>query len=149
MIPAPPPGPSTEKTPYDLLGGEAPVRAIVKHFYDEMDANEPELAATHKCDEHGRVSQESRERFALFLIGWLGGPQDYMVLHGHPRLRMRHARVPVDSTMRDAWTRSMKLAMDAAKIDGPVRAFLETRFAELADFLRNTPDGAASGDGRS
>jgi hemoglobin len=137
------------RTPFDLLGGKDAVKALVERFYDAMEQHEPKLAALHRLDENNKVAREARDRFALFLIGWLGGPQDYTVLHGHPRLRMRHARVPVDSTMRDAWMRSMKLAMDEAKIEGAVRAFLETRFAELADFLRNTPDGAASGDGRS
>jgi hemoglobin len=133
-------------TPFDLLGGTNAVKALVEHFYDAMEAHEPKLAALHRLDEHHKVCREARDRFALFLIGWLGGPQDYMRLYGHPRLRMRHAHVPVDSAMRDAWLRSMNLAMDAMKIEGSLRAFLETRFAELADFLRNTPDGAASGD---
>ena len=54
-------------------------------------------------DDAGRVSRVARDRFALFLIGWLGGPQTYVETHGHPRLRMRHARVRVDSAARDAW----------------------------------------------
>lgn len=125
-------------TPYELLGGEPAVRKLVEHFYDAMGRSEPELTRLHKCDEHGKVSRESRDRFALFLIGWLGGPEDYMKLHGHPRLRMRHGRVPVDTTMRDAWLRAMVTAMDEVGVSGPVRSFLDRRFAEVADFLRNT-----------
>src|SRR3954463_8931412 len=84
--------------PFDELGGEAPVRALVELFYDVMDRDEPELGRLHPLDDAGRVSRASRDRFALFLVGWLGGPQDYVAAHGHPRLRMRHARVPVDGT---------------------------------------------------
>jgi len=124
-------------TPFDLLGGEAAVRQLAERFYDAMDRDEPALARLHPLDEHGRVSRESRDRFALFLIGWLGGPQDYIAAHGHPRLRMRHARVPVDIAMRDAWMRAMRTAMDEASVPGELRAFLETRFAEVADFMRN------------
>jgi hemoglobin len=80
-----------------------------------------------------------RERFGLFLIGWLGGPQDYTAQHGHPRLRMRHARVVVDAAMRDAWLRSMRRALDARGVQGQLRAFLDQRFAEVADFMRNQP----------
>jgi hemoglobin len=129
----------TSATPYDLLGGEAAVRQLAERFYDAMDRDEPALARLHPLDEHGRVSRESRDRFALFLIGWLGGPQDYIAAHGHPRLRMRHGRVPVDIAMRDAWMRAMRTAMDEVSVPGELRAFLETRFAEVADFMRNRP----------
>jgi hemoglobin len=124
--------------PIDLLGGEAGVRALSEAFYDAMDAQEPALARLHELDDEGRVSRRSRDRFALFLVEWLGGPQAYSSLHGHPRLRMRHGRVAVDVAMRDAWLRSMQRAMDARDVRGDVRAFLDRRFAEVADFLRNT-----------
>jgi hemoglobin len=128
---------SEAETPFALLGGADRVGALVERFYDVMSDREPALAALHRCDPDGRVARYSRDRFALFLIGWLGGPQDYTAQHGHPRLRMRHHRVPVDPAMRDAWLRCMTAAMDAEPITGPVRAFLDGRFAEVADFLRN------------
>ena len=128
-----------EFTPYELLGGEATVRRLVEHFYDAMGRSEPVLTRLHRCDEHGQVCRESRDRFALFLIGWLGGPDDYERQYGHPRLRMRHGRVAVDTAMRDAWLRAMTCAMDEVGVTGPVRQFLDRRFPEVADFLRNTP----------
>ena len=130
--------PSMDDLPYHRLGGEEQVRALAYAFYDAMDADEPALARLHELDEHGRVNAGIRERFGLFLIGWLGGPQHYMERHGHPRLRMRHANVPVDTAMRDAWLRCMKKAMDARGISGGLRRFLDERFANVADFLRNT-----------
>ncbi|OJT18786.1 cyanoglobin [Archangium sp. Cb G35] len=130
--------PSMEDMPFHRLGGEAGVQALAEAFYDAMDANEPALARLHELDEQGRVSRGMRERFGLFLIGWLGGPQHYMEKHGHPRLRMRHGHVPVDTAQRDAWVRCMQRAMDARGVKGNVRRFLDNRFAEVADFLRNT-----------
>lgn len=127
-------------TPFELLGGAAAVRALCERFYDEMGAHEPELARLHACDANGRVDQGSRDRFAMFLIGWLGGPQDYIANHGHPRLRMRHARVAVGTGFRDAWLRSMQRALDAQGVHGKVREFLDIRFAEVADFLRNVAE---------
>ena len=125
---------------FDRIGGADAVQALAEKFYDEMEAHEPELAAVHRRDDDGRVSRDSRDRFGLFLVGWLGGPQHYVEQHGHPRLRMRHARVAVHSPARDAWLRSMTRAMDAQGIHGGLRRFLDTRFAEVADFLRNQPD---------
>ena len=132
--------PTAQDTPWHRLGGNAAVIALVETFYDDMEVHEPPLAAVHQQDPPGKVSRRSRERFGLFLIGWLGGPQDYTEQHGHPRLRMRHNRVPVGVELRDAWLRSMGRAMTARGISGPVRGYLETRFAEVADFLRNTQD---------
>lgn len=128
-----------EKTPFELMGGEIAVRDLCERFYDAMDRDEPALAKLHPLDAEGKVSRESRDRFTLFLIGWLGGPQDYIAAFGHPRLRMRHGRVPVDIAMRDAWMRAMRTAMDETNMEASLRAFLETRLAEVADFMRNRP----------
>ena len=128
------------ETPFALLGGADRVRALVERFYDLMSDREPALAKLHPCTPDGRVSRESRDRFALFLVGWLGGPQDYIEQHGHPRLRMRHSRVEVNVAMRDAWLRCMTAAMNELAITGDVRQFLDARFAEVADFMRNVAD---------
>jgi hemoglobin len=125
-----------EPTPYERLGGEAAVRALVERFYDAMDTHEPALAALH-AREDGKVSRASRDRFALFLIGWLGGPQDYMRLHGHPRLRMRHAHVPVNASTRAAWLRCMRLALADESVPEPMRRFLDEKLADVATFLLN------------
>ena len=131
--------PTANDTPFQRMGGEAAVRALVEEFYDAMERGEPALARLHECDDNGKVTRAARERFGLFLIGWLGGPQDYIARHGHPRLRMRHAKVPVDTLMRDAWLRTMGAALDARGVDGEVREFLDGAFKPVADFLRNRP----------
>ena len=140
------PAPETEAepeaeptTPFALIGGAAKVLAVVERFYDAMSEHEPELARLHACDADGKVARTPRDRFGLFFIGWLGGPQDYVRRHGHPALRMRHGRVAVDTRMRDAWVRCMTIALDGEDIRGPVRELLDERLAQVADFLRNTP----------
>ena len=87
------------------------------------------------------MSRRSRDRFALFLIGWLGGPQEYVAQHGHPRLRMRHAHVPIDLNMRDAWMRCMDAAMQQCALPANTQGFLRQRFSEVADFMRNVDEG--------
>src|SRR4051794_4895301 len=113
-----------KQTPFELLGGLAAVQALAQAFYDAMEAHEPALARLHDLTPDGRIDPGVRERFGKFLAFWLGGPDDYLHQHGHPRLRMRHAPFPVDAAMRDAWLRAMTRALDARGIAGPVRAFL-------------------------
>jgi hemoglobin len=128
--------------PYRELGGSEVVLRLVERFYDIMEQTEPALAAVHEQDEAGRISRRNRERFGLFLVGWLGGPDDYVQQNGHPRLRMRHANVVVDIAMRDAWLRCMAAAMEEQGLPAPLQKFLSQRFAEVADFMRNVEERA-------
>src|SRR6478735_5335788 len=132
--------PTELDSPFARLGGEEPVRRLAESFYDQMDVTEPELARLHELDAHGRVSRRSRDNFALFLIEWLGGPRNFSETRGHPRLRMRHGRVAIGEGMRDAWLRCMTRALDEQGVNGDVRGFLDARFAEVANFLRNVPE---------
>jgi len=126
----------SDKTPFELIGSEK-VAAISLRFYAAMAQEEPELAALHELDEQGNIVREMQEKFALFLVGWLGGPQLYVEKHGHPRLRMRHSHVKIDKAMRDAWLRCMATALDEAELSRPLRDFLDERFYAMADHLVN------------
>ena len=126
--------------PYSELGGRDAVLRLVERFYDIMEQSEPELAALHELDGAGKISRRNRDRFGLFLLGWLGGPDDYVKQHGHPRLRMRHAGVLVNVAQRDAWLRCMYAAMEEQAVPEGTRGFLRPRFAEVADFLRNVEE---------
>jgi hemoglobin len=138
--PPPKQAPKELGSPYEMIGGDEAVRAIVTRFYDRMREEEPALAKLHQLDASGSVSTTTRERFLLFLTQWLGGPMTYSERYGHPRLRMRHAHVKVDTAMRDAWLRCMTKALDDAGVTGHVRDLLQDRFADTADFMRNVPE---------
>jgi len=132
--------PTELDSPFVRLGGEEAVRRLAESFYDQMQATEPELTRLHELDEQGRVSRRSRDNFGLFLIEWLGGPRNFSATRGHPRLRMRHGQVAIGQAMRDAWLRAMKRALDEQGVTGDVRGFLDARFADVANFLRNVPE---------
>jgi truncated hemoglobin YjbI len=55
---------------------------------------------------------------------------------------MRHARVPVDTTMARAWMRCMMHALEASGVDRDVRDFLDARLGEVTMFLRNSNHGS-------
>lgn len=123
-----------DNTPYDAIGGDAEVRALIEAFYDHMD-RDPEFATIRAL--HPDDLTESRQKLYEFLSGWLGGPPLYMEKRGHPRLRARHAPFPIGETERDQWLACMTCAMDERGITGELRAFLDQRFRHVADFMRN------------
>ena len=81
--------------------------------------------------------QGAEERLRDFLVGRFGGPMRYVEQRGHPRLRMRHARFPVDQAGRDRWMQLMRTALDAAAFDSPVRVLLEQYFEQTATSMMN------------
>ena len=74
-------------TPFEWIGGEEKVRALVNRFYDLMDL-EPAYAELRAA--HGNMLDDARQKLFWFLCGWLGGPDYYQERFGHPRLKMRH-----------------------------------------------------------
>jgi len=132
---APEPGDfDADNTPYDALGGDARVRALVDAFYDHMDAD-PDAAGIRAL--HQPDLANARTKLYEFLSGWLGGPPLYMQKYGHPRLRGRHMPFPIGEPERDQWLTCMGRALDDQGVDGALRRFLDERFAHVANFMRN------------
>jgi len=130
--------PSSPSTPFDWIGGEARVRALVDRFYDLMDI-EPGYQALRAS--HGSTLEDARQKLAWFLTGWLGGPQHYTERFGHPRLRMRHMPFSIGVLERDQWLACMDQAMQETGVDPVLRERLKTSFFQTADWMRNAPGG--------
>lgn len=122
-------------TPFEWIGGEDKVKALVERFYDLMDL-EPAYADLRAA--HGSTLANARERLYWFLCGWLGGPQHYTERFGHPRLRMRHMPFSIGIKERDQWLACMDQAMGEVGVDEPLRARLRESFFQTADWMRNT-----------
>ena len=121
-------------TPYEWIGGEEKVRAIVERFYDLMDL-EPKYAALRAA--HGSTLEQARQRLFWFLSGWLGGPQHYTDRFGHPRLRMRHMPFTIGIQERDQWLACMDQAMGETGVPDELRTRLKESFFQTADWMRN------------
>lgn len=119
-------------TPYEQLGGDTAVRALVDAFYDHVRDDSPVVRAMHPPDDAG-----SRQKLYEFLSGWLGGPQLFIEKHGHPRLRARHMPFAIDDAAVREWLACMGRAMDDRGISGELRTFLESRFTHTAFFMQN------------
>ena len=127
-------------TPFEWIGGEEKVRALVERFYVLMDEL-PEAQAVRRL--HPPSLQRSADSLFKFLSGWFGGPPLYVRERGHPRLRMRHAPYAIGSTERDEWMLCMRTALTEQVADEPLRDSLLQAFTQMADHMVNT-DGRAS-----
>lgn len=129
-------GAPPEASPYERLGGDAVVRALVDAFYDYMDTL-PEamtIRAMHPSD-----LTESRDKLYWFLSGWLGGPPMFVERRGHPRLRARHFPFAVDAEAKRAWMRCMEKALVDVVKDPALIAMVHEPLDRLADHMRNQP----------
>ena len=126
-------------TPFESIGGEAKVKALVERFYDLMDL-EPGYTALRAA--HAGPLDNARQRLFWFLCGWLGGPQYYTEKFGHPMLRMRHMPQQTGGDSigikeRDQWLACMNQAMVETDVNEALREQLNTSFFQTADWMRN------------
>ena len=123
-------------TPFETMGGEAAVRALVDRFYDLMDL-EPAYAGLRAL--HPSALDGSRDKLNWFLCGWLGGPDFYVERFGHPRLRARHLPYAIGIRERDQWLACMRQAMGECAVDPALAERLAESFFNTADWMRNRP----------
>ena len=126
-------------TPFEWIGGEERVKALVERFYDLMDLD-PSYGALRAA--HAGPLDNARQKTFWFLCGWPGGPQYYTERFGHPRLRMRHMPQQtgggsIGILERDQWLACMNQAMLETGVDEALRARLNTSFFQTADWMRN------------
>jgi hemoglobin len=121
-------------TPFECIGGEEKIAAMVERFYDLMDL-EPAYAALRTA--HGSDLANARQRLTWFLTGWMGGPQNYTDRFGHPMLRARHMPFSIGIKERDQWLACMDQAMQETGVPEDLRTRLMQSFFQTADWMRN------------
>ncbi len=128
---------TSERSPFNSIGGLAGVRKLVDRFYDLMDEK---TAAAIIRDMHPQSLEGSRQKLYEFLCGFLGGPALYIEKHGHPRLRMRHAGFAIDESARDNWIACMNQALEEQVSDKIMLMQLKSSFYRTADHLINVQE---------
>jgi hemoglobin len=122
---------------YDQVGGEPTFLRLADDFYHRIDGD-TRLRAMFPADLSG-----ARERLALFLIQYFGGPSTYSEQRGHPRLRMRHLPFAIGARERDIWVGHMLASIDSVGIPEPARTHMIEYFERGATFMINQDQPAA------
>jgi hemoglobin len=125
---------SPQRTPFEIIGGQATVDHLVELFYQRMDTL-PEargIRALHAADLGPMIIVLKK-----YLAEWLGGPKTYSAERGHPMLRARHLPFPIGIAERDAWLLCMNGALDETITDAATRSGIRDSMTRLADWMRN------------
>lgn len=119
---------------YDEVGGEQVFRTLVERFYDGV-ALDPILRPLYPDEDLGGA----RDRLAMFLMQYWGGPGTYSETRGHPRLRMRHAHWVIGERERDAWLGHMRTALDSMELPPTAHEAMWEHVERAAQMLVNAP----------
>lgn len=128
---------------FDIVGPRFFVE-LVDRFYEGVEGD-PILLPLYPdtSDTTG-----ARERLAMFLAQYWGGPHDYMEKRGHPMLRARHNQWSIGPQERDRWLVHMLTALEhtvaATDLDqdtkDDVLSQVATYVVNAAEHLRNRAD---------
>ena len=104
-----PPSYGTGDSSYRAAGGSDGIDQLVHRFYEHMESL-PEARAVRAM--HADNVAEVRDKLAVFLVAWLGGPNEYRARFGAISIPSFHARFAIDEAERDAWLLCMARAVD-------------------------------------
>ena len=99
----------------------------------------------HRIDDTDDTSG-ARERLAMFLAQYWGGPHEYMEKRGHPMLRARHNQWAIGEQERDRWLVHMLGALESTvaglslgqDVRDRILGDVATYMVNAAEHMRNT-----------
>jgi hemoglobin len=117
------------RTPYDMIGGTAPIREIVDLFYDlmEEDPAYAELRALHAED-----LAPMRASLTGFLAAWMGGPRDWFEQRPGKCLMSAHKGVTINPDTARQWAEAMGRAIENSSVDQQFGAKMAGALGDLA-----------------
>lgn len=93
---------------FRAAGGVDGIRNLVDCFYDYMDSL-PEASTIRRM--HPNDLTVSRDKLALFLCGWMGGPKLFAEKYPTTPIPKFHSQFTIGIEERDAWLQCMKRAL--------------------------------------
>jgi hemoglobin len=118
-------------TVYELVGGAEFFVELVERFYRLVEVD-PVLRPLYPQD-----LEPGKAHLALFLAQYWGGPSQYTLERGHPRLRQRHMPFPIGQKERDAWVEHMVSSVRSMSISVNEAALMTDYFENTATLMMN------------
>lgn len=116
---------------YERLGDQN-LQLLVNEFYNLVYADD-RISHLFQTD----IDEVKSKQFK-FLTQFFGGPPRYSEVHGHPRLRMRHAPHEITEKSAVAWLENMAVAVSRLPIPEDFKEEIFARFPKPAAFMVNS-----------
>ncbi|MFM1867923.1 MAG: Group 2 hemoglobin GlbO [Planctomycetota bacterium] len=133
-----PRGVPDESVPLFHRLGPRPFARLAEELYRNIDRDT--RIRRHFPEDLSATSEAVRD-MREFLTQFFGGPSDYSARKGHPRLRARHMRFPIDQAARDAWLDNALHALEtmvaSEKLDEPARQEIGAYLVRTSQFMIN------------
>lgn len=120
---------------FQTAGGIDGIHQLVTDFYQQMDTlNE----AAHIRSMHPENQEESIDKLARFLTGWMGGPALYDEKYGRISIPGAHHHIDIGIAERDAWLLCMENALQLQEnYPHDFREYLMKQLSFPANLCRN------------
>lgn len=111
------------------VGGGAALRRLVEVFYRIMDEAPyaQEIRAMHPAN-----LEQSIDKLARFLSGWMGGPRLYQEKYGAIRIPHAHTPWKIEQRHAEAWLQCMADALQELEYPQTLQEYLLTELARPA-----------------
>lgn len=127
-------------------GGEAGIRKLIDCFYDCMRDNpkyrriwdwHPHSSdSSNLVDGDDHIKEQSRDKLASFLCGWMGGPKRYQEKFGPIHIPQVHMHLSVTSVERDMWLDCMREALEMQEYSADFKSYLIEQLSRPAEVIR-------------
>ena len=124
---------------FQAAGGQAGIRKLIDSFFDIMGSNP---AYKRIYDWHPDDIEESRDKLALFLCGWMGGPRLFPEKYGQIAIPKVHSHLKVTEVERDMWLNCMREALALQDYPETLKQYLIEQLAVPAERVRQACEGS-------
>ena len=118
---------------FRAAGGQAGIRKLIDTFFDIMGSN-PAYRRIYEW--HPDDIEVSRDKLALFLCGWMGGPRPCLEKYGQVAIPVVHRHLDVTEIERDMWLNCMKEALAQQDYEESLRQYLIEQLYVPAERIR-------------
>ena len=118
---------------FQAAGREDGIRKLVHEFFNRM-GNDPRFAVIYEM--HPDDKEESRDKLARFLCGWLGGPKLYHEKYGSISIPRVHEHLAIATPERDQWLTCMAETVAEQGFDMAFKKYLMEQLFVPAEGVR-------------
>ncbi len=118
---------------FRAAGGQSGIFRLVNDFFDRME-RDPRFETIWKM--HPENNEESRDKLARFLCGWLGGPKLYTEKYGSIGIPRVHAHLKIATPERDQWLTCMSESVAEQPFDADFKTYLMEQLYVPAEAVR-------------